>query len=127
MDFKILGKAMGYMFMPTLGVLLMLLVGFFDPIAMWNFIKSDNGWAIVIRVVLFLAETGLIYVMYQHFLKKDIIENAETYISGKPDKACNAGDDFDDYCFKGSRYDDFIEIYNTEKEAIKVVKLVKKR
>jgi len=70
MNFKILGKAMGYMFMPTLGVLLMLLIGFFDPLAMWNFIKSDNGWAVTVRIILFLAEIILIVVLYFTFLEE---------------------------------------------------------
>ena len=52
MNFKILGKAMGFMFLPTLGVLLMLLVGFFDPIQMWNWIKSDSAWAIIVRILI---------------------------------------------------------------------------
>ena len=67
MDLKILGKAMGFMFLPTLGVLLMLLVGFFDPIAMWTFIKSDSGWAITVRLIISLAEIILVAIMYDHY------------------------------------------------------------
>ena len=75
MNFKILGKAMGFMFLPTLGVLLMLLIGFFDPIMLWNWIKSDSGWAIFTRIIIFLLETGLVALLYFDYLKKDQIEN----------------------------------------------------
>ena len=78
MNLKILGKAMGFMFLPTLGVLLMLLVGFFDPIILWDWIKSPSGWAIFTRVVLFLLETGLVIVMYFHYLEE---ENRSKYIA----------------------------------------------
>lgn len=71
MNLKILGKAMGFMFLPTLGVLLMLLVGFFDPIMLWTWIKSPSGWAVFTRVVLFLLETGLVILMYFYYLEED--------------------------------------------------------
>lgn len=75
MNFKILGKAMGFMFLPTLGVLLMLLVGFFDPIQMWNWIKSDSAWAIIVRIFIFVIEISLITYLYFDYLKKEINEN----------------------------------------------------
>ena len=78
MNLKILGKAMGFMFLPTLGVLLMLLVGFFDPIILWTWIKSPSGWAIFTRVILFLLETGLVIVMYFHYLEE---ENHNKYLA----------------------------------------------
>lgn len=71
MNIKILLKAMSFMFLPTFAVLLMLLVGFFDPIALWTFIKSDSGWAITIRVLLFLAEMILVAILYFDYLEKD--------------------------------------------------------
>ena len=71
MNLKILGKAMGFMFLPTLGVLLMLLVGFFDPIMLWTWIKSPSGWAVFTRVVLFLLETGLVIIMYFHYMEEE--------------------------------------------------------
>jgi len=76
MNLKILGKAMGFMFLPTLGVLLVLLVGFFDPIAMWEFIKSNTCLAVFVRVVLLIAEISLVLGMYFHYLEKDVIERA---------------------------------------------------
>lgn len=72
MNFKILGKAMSFMFLPTLGVLLMLLVGFFDPIVLWTWIKSDSGGAVFTRIFIFLLETGLVTALYFHYLKEEI-------------------------------------------------------
>lgn len=86
MNLKILGKAMGFMFLPTLGVLLMLLVGFFDPIMLWTWIKSPSGWAIFTRVLLFLLETGLVILMYFHYLKE---ENHNKYIAECDDVKVN--------------------------------------
>lgn len=70
-NLKILGRAMGFMFLPTLGVLVMLLVGFFDPVAMWTFIKSDNGWAVFTRLFIFLSEAVLVYVMYSIYISEE--------------------------------------------------------
>ena len=86
MNLKILGKAMGFMFLPTLGVLLMLLVGFFDPIILWTWIKSPSGWAIFTRVLLFLLETGLVILMYFHYLEE---ENHNKYIAECDDVKVN--------------------------------------
>jgi len=69
MNYKLLGKAMSFMFLPTLGILIILLVGFFDPIAMWIFIKSNDGWAVFTRVVLLIAEIALITSLYFHYLE----------------------------------------------------------
>lgn len=71
MNLKILGKAMGFMFLPTLSVLLLLTVGFFDPVAMWVWIKSSHGWAVFTRIVIFAAEIGLTTLLYFYYLQKD--------------------------------------------------------
>lgn len=84
MNYKLLGKAMSFMFLPTLGVLIILLVGFFDPIAMWIFIKSNDGWAVFTRVVLLIAEIALITSLYFHYLedykKQNIAQEKEKVI-----------------------------------------------
>ena len=63
-NLRLLGKAMGFMFLPTLGILTALLVGFFDPIAMWTFIKSNDSWAIFIRLVILITEIVIVAIMY---------------------------------------------------------------
>lgn len=70
-NLKVLGKAMGFMFLPTLGVLLLLVVGFFDPIAMWVWIKSNAGLAVTARIIIFLLEIGLVTILYFDYLEKD--------------------------------------------------------
>lgn len=64
MNLKILFKAMSFMFLPTLGVMLLLLVGFWSATDLWKFIISDTGGAITIRILLFIAECGLVIGMY---------------------------------------------------------------
>ena len=49
----------------------MLLVGFFDPIMLWTWIKSPSGWAVFTRVILFLLETGLVILMYFHYMEEE--------------------------------------------------------
>ena len=71
MNYKILGKAMGFMFAPTLGILLMLLVGFFDPIAMWTFIKSDTAGAVITRLVMFVLEVGFVIGLYISYMEEE--------------------------------------------------------
>lgn len=74
-NLKILGRAMGFMFLPTLGILTLLLVGFFDPVAMWNFVKSNDGLAVFVRVILFIAELVLVVILYKRYEKEEMIKN----------------------------------------------------
>lgn len=86
MNLKILIKAMGFMFLPTLGVLLLLLIGFFDPILLWTWIKSSSGWAVFTRIVIFLLEAGLVTFLYFDYLKKDRIEKIKNSAGAKDTK-----------------------------------------
>lgn len=86
MNFRILGKAMGYMFFPTLGVLLMLVVGFFDPVAMWVWVKSNNAWAVFVRIIIFGLEIGLITYLYFYYLKEEKMNKMK---NGEYDKTDN--------------------------------------
>lgn len=126
MDLKILGKAMGFMFFPTLGVLLMLLVGFFDPIAMWAWIKSDSGWAVFTRIIIFLIETGLVTALYFDYLEKDKIEkiNSENKVIGKQ-KEIRYDQDIR-YLFSDTNYEHKYYFHQTENPQIVLVKQVKK-
>ena len=126
MDLKILGKAMGFMFFPTLGVLLMLLVGFFDPIAMWAWIKSDSGWAVFTRIIIFLIETGLVTALYFDYLEKDKIEkiNSENKVIGKQKEI--RYDQNIRYLFSDTNYEHKYYFHQTENPQIVLVKQVKK-
>lgn len=121
MNLRILGKAMGFMFLPTLGVLLMLLVGFFDPIALWDFIKSSDGWAIFIRIVLFIAELVLVVVMYFYYLEEDTKKEVKASIGTDGTKrkisySCYARD-----MFEGSDSNDSFTISYTKDPNIIVI------
>ena len=126
MDLKILGKAMGFMFFPTLGVLLMLLVGFFDPIAMWTWIKSDSGWAVFTRIIIFLIETGLVTALYFDYLEKDKIEkiNSENKVIDKQKEV--RYDQNIRYLFSDTNYEHKYYLHQTEDPQIVLVKQVKK-
>lgn len=126
MDLKILGKAMGFMFFPTLGVLLMLLVGFFDPIAMWAWIKSDSGWAVFTRIIIFLIETGLVTALYFDYLEKDKIEkiNNDNKVIDKQ-KEIRYDQDIR-YLFSDTNYEHNYYFHQTENPQIVLVKQVKK-
>lgn len=116
---------MGFMFLPTLGVLLMLTVGFFDPIAMWNWIKSDDGWAIFTRIVLFLAEIVLVTVLYFYYLQedraKDIISNAAKN-STKGTKVYYGTDIYQIFDNASSNRDHYV--CTTEDDDIKIIRRV---
>lgn len=119
MNLKILGKAMGFMFLPTLGVLLMLLIGFFDPISMWTWIKSDSAGAVIVRIIIFLLETGLVTYLYFDYLKKDILEKAGS--NCKNGYRVSSSDNMRDI-FNNGRYDDNYTLYTTEDPNVKVIK-----
>lgn len=116
MNVKILGKAMGFMFLPTFGVLLVLLVGFFDPIAMWTFIKSDSGWAIFIRVVLLIAEIALVLIMYFRYLEKELKDKIINEGEGRKEKKTIYHNE-DAYClFPDRKSDTYFKFYKYETE-----------
>lgn len=121
MNLRVLGKAMGFMFLPTLGVLLMLVVGFFDPMAMWNWIKSNDGWAIAVRILLFLAETGLVVVMYFYYLEKDAKDGALKGTKGQPAYVSRSYRTELREIFHNASSDDHFKIFDTESSNIKVI------
>jgi len=126
MNLKVLGKAMGFMFLPTLGVLLMLVVGFFDPIAMWNWIKSNDGWAIAVRIIIFLLETALVIVMYFNYLEDEVKRAA---LGGKDvaKSGISRSARTELYqLFSGTSSDEYT-VFDTESSNIKVVQITKKR
>lgn len=126
-NIKILFKAMSFMFLPTLAVLTLLLVGFFDPIAMWTFIKSNSGGAVTIRIILFLAEISLVWHFYYKYQQEDIIleaqKDVEEFLKGRPFKTMRASYDLEDIKSHW-RSSDSCEIYNTPNKNIVIIKLI---
>ena len=74
---RILVKALRFAFIPTLSVCLLLFFGFFSVKDTLDFIGSRNGWAILLRVVLALAELALIVFMYIFYLNEEKMELEE--------------------------------------------------
>lgn len=124
MNLKVLGKAMGFMFLPTLGVLLMLVVGFFDPMAMWSWIKSNDGWAIFVRIVLFVAEVGLVVVMYFYYLEEETKKQALDGNGSKNGERRSSRTEICDLFKNGSSRDSF-RVFETENANIRIVELIK--
>ena len=129
MNIKILLKAMSYMFLPTLAVLVMLLVGFFDPVAMWEFIKSNNGWAIFIRVVIFIIEIVCVVILYYKYAEENSISEAQSVNSPEDDLKDGWGvssyKQVEDLGKDWGHKDSYI-IYNTKSPNVKIVKRVPK-
>jgi len=130
MNLKILMKAMSFMFLPTLGVLAMLLVGFFDPIALWDFIKGNTAGAVIIRVLLFIAELVLVGIMYEKYMGEEKEQNIIKSASSLTDD--NAFDESgDQYLYRmwhdsGRSSDYKFERYKTEDNNIVIIKRIKK-
>lgn len=88
MNFKYLTQALRYAFLPTMIVLFLLCLGFFSINNAVNFLISNNGLAITVRLFLAIAELTLIYFLYRYYEKKGIInsgvptnENNKTHVS----------------------------------------------
>jgi hypothetical protein len=74
-NYKILLKALSFMFLPTLSVLSLILVGFFSWSKFVSFITSDSGFAMFIRIALALGEIFFVYLLYRHYEKEEILNN----------------------------------------------------
>lgn len=81
MKTKYLFQALRFACLPTLSVLMLLFFGFFSISKTLEFISSNDGLAIAIRVLLFIAEVGLILSMYDYY--KKIGEREEVLGSGE--------------------------------------------
>lgn len=79
-NYKVLLKAISFMFLPTISILFVVFIGFFSITDFINFITAKSGGAIFLRVVLVLVEIIFVYVMYKHYYKLDVIKNKDNYI-----------------------------------------------
>ena len=121
MNLKCFYKALRFTFLPTLAVLLLLLVGFWSVSDLWNFIVSGSAGAVIVRIILFLAEAGLAVYMYFHYLEKEMLNDVE---AGSLQNTVRY-DNYAQNCFKDLEcYGKKIEVYNTESPKIKVIKLI---
>jgi len=126
MNTKALMKALSFMFLPTLGVLLLLLVIFMDPITMVEWLFSDNGWAGFLRFVLLVAEITLIIILYNKHYRKAIIDEVATKLGGiigTEQRNVNYGSAVK-YCFSTTKYDDYYTLEDTKYTNIVIVRRV---
>lgn len=123
MKTKYLMQAMRFACLPTLSVLMLLFFGFFSISRTLAFISSNEGLAIAIRVVLFIAEVVLVYIMYKHYEKEDIriqtgCDNNGRSISGRKNIYEIFGSEY---------YDSMFKVYNTNNEDIITVERIIKK
>jgi hypothetical protein len=67
MNWKVLLKAMKFSLLPTLLTFTLLFLGFMSFTDAFNFLTSNNGWSIFVRISLFIAEMSLIFYMYKRY------------------------------------------------------------
>lgn len=87
MNFKILMQALKFACLPTISILTLLFFGFFSIDKTIEFIASDNGWAIALRVILVIAEIALVWIMYDYYLdiaiKEKLFDSPESKLKGQ--------------------------------------------
>lgn len=74
MEIKLLLKALKFACLPTLSVLTLLFFGFFSISKAIAWISGDSTFAIVIRVLLVIAEIALVCFMYQNYVEEEKLE-----------------------------------------------------
>ncbi len=74
-NYKVLLKAIRFMFLPSCSILFVIFIAFFSFTDFLNFITSKSVLAIIIRILLVIAEAYFTYCMYKYYLKMEIIEN----------------------------------------------------
>lgn len=77
MNTKYLFQALKFACLPTLSVLTILFFGFFNILETINFISSTNGWAILLRIIMVIAEIVLVIIMYYKYRKEGELLDAK--------------------------------------------------
>ena len=121
MNLRALGRALGFMFLPTFAILVVLIVGFFNPVAMWTWIKSNDGWAIFTRVAMLLAEIVLVVILYFQYLREEIMEaaNNKKFDQSRANAVSWNKDVYD--LFNNRSSDDYYFCYKTKDPDIVIV------
>ncbi len=120
MNTKYLFQALRFACLPTLSVLALLFFAFFDIARTLAFISSDNWFAILLRILLVIAEVALVVIMYKDYEKKGIIEDVKK--GKRSDDAQNVNGENDLYTIERNwSYNDSFKMYRTENENIIVI------
>lgn len=113
-------KALKFMCLQTLSVFVLLFFGFFSITATIAFITSNEGLAIALRVILVIAEIGLVVYMYFHYLQEESVKTHVKTRHGLTYKEMNGYTDLQ-HLFSNAGGNSTINVYNTESGNVKVV------
>lgn len=78
MNMTALTKALKFACLPTLSLLLLLFFAFFSISKTIEFISSNDGLAITLRIVAFVAEVALIVYYYTVYAKEEVLKGNTT-------------------------------------------------
>lgn len=67
---KVLLRALGFMFLPTVSILFLIFCWFFNWSKFSDFVTSDTIGAAILRILMVASEIALVTYMYKFFLKK---------------------------------------------------------
>lgn len=76
MKVKAFMMALKFACLPTLSLLVLLFFGFFSISKTIDFIASNNGWAIFLRIFSVIVEIALVWFMYNKYLKEESLKTA---------------------------------------------------
>lgn len=81
MKVKAFMMALKFACLPTLSLLILLFFGFFSISKTIDFIASNNGWAVFLRILCVVMEIVLIWFMYDKYLKEESLKTAGKIVS----------------------------------------------
>lgn len=130
MNYKILFKSLKFAFLPTFSVLMLLFFAFFSISKTLAFIGSNNWIAILLRVILFVAEVGLVCYMYNQYIEEENLNAAISLKEGDLKKEARSFDAESDlsriFGDPSYRNQDRFQVYKTigEDSNLRIVKRV---
>lgn len=89
MDYKILAKALKFAFLPTLSVFVCIWFAVLSVTDVFQFLLSDSGWAIAMRIFLLVVEVAIIAYMYFYYLEEEKIKEGLRSEDGWQERGTN--------------------------------------
>ena len=123
MNTKILLKSLKFSLLPTLITFSLLLLGFMSFENALAFLTAQTFWPIVVRILLFVAEIVLIFIMYKHYEEEEFRQNITT-----DDKK---GDRISYSSYVGNLFDSFsssrdeLKVYKTKNSKLLLIEHIK--
>ncbi len=125
MKTKALLRALKFVCLPTASLLLLLFFGFFSITKTIDFISSDSGWAIFLRVIVFLGEIGLVVYLYLIYLKEETKNEIIKKANGLTKENVYADKRTRDLFYNASYSDEYVK-HTTESKDIIIVERIPK-